>query len=41
MRRSLGDALKNVFEETTMKNMPIDQFQSFKNLEAREGTCKV
>ena len=30
MRKSLGDALKNAFEETTMKNMPIDQFQSFK-----------
>ena len=30
MRKSLGDALKNAFEETTMKNMPIDQFQNFK-----------
>ena len=30
MRRSLGDALKNVFEETTMKNVPIDKFWSFK-----------
>ena len=30
MKRSLGDALKNAFEETTMKNMPIDQFRSFK-----------
>ena len=31
MRKSLGDALKNVFEETTMKNVPIDQFRSFKS----------
>ena len=30
MKRSLGDAVKNVFEETTMKNVPIDQFWSFK-----------
>ena len=30
MKRSFGDALKNAFEETTMKNMPIDQFWSFK-----------
>ena len=30
MRRSFGDALKNAFKETTMKNVPIDQFQSFK-----------
>ena len=30
MRRSLEDALKNAFEETTMKNVPIDQFWSFK-----------
>ena len=30
MRRSLKDALKNAFEETTMKNMPIDQFRSLK-----------
>jgi len=26
MRRSLEDALKNAFEKTTMKNVPIDQF---------------
>ena len=26
MRRSLGDALKNAFEETMMKNVPINQF---------------
>ena len=30
MRRSFGDALKNAFEETTMKNVTIDQFWSFK-----------
>ena len=30
MRRSLRDALKNAFKETTMKNVPIDWFQSFK-----------
>ena len=30
MRRSLKDALKNAFEETTMKNVPINQFWSFK-----------
>ena len=26
MRRSLEDAMNNAFEETTMKNVPIDQF---------------
>ena len=30
MRRSLKDAMNNAFEETTMKNVPIDQFWSFK-----------
>ena len=30
MRRSLRAALKNAFEETTMKNVSIDQFRSFK-----------
>ena len=30
MRRSLEDAMNKVFEETTMKNVPIDQFWSFK-----------
>ena len=39
MRRSLEDAVKNAvknaFEETTMKNVPIDQFWSFKR---RNGT---
>ena len=26
MRRSLEDAMNKAFEETTMKNVPIDQF---------------
>ena len=30
MRRSLGDAVKNAFEETIMKNVPIDRFWSLK-----------
>ena len=30
MRRSLENAVKKAFEETTMKNVPIDQFWSFK-----------
>ena len=30
MRRSLEEVVKNAFEETTMKNVPIDQFWSFK-----------
>ena len=30
MRRSLEDAMNKAFEETTMKNVPIDQFWSFK-----------
>ena len=30
MRRSFGDAVKNAFEETTMKNVSIDKFWSFK-----------
>ena len=43
MRRSLGDA----FEETTMKNVPINQFQSFKwrnivqNRNLREKLSKI
>ena len=47
MRRSLGDALKNAFEETTMKNVPINQFQSFKwrnrvqNRNLREKLSKI
>ena len=30
LRRSLGDAVKNAFEETTINNMPIHLFRSFK-----------
>ena len=30
MRRSLEDAMNKAFEETAMKNVPIDQFWSFK-----------
>ena len=30
MRRSLEDAMNKAFEETIMKNVPIDQFWSFK-----------
>ena len=47
MRRSFGDALKNAFEETTMKNVPIDQFWSFKwrngaqNWNLREKLSKI
>ena len=47
MRRSLKDAVKNAFEETTMKNVPIDQFQSFKwrngvwNWNLREKLSKI
>ena len=47
MRRSLEDAVKNTFEETTMKNVPIDQFWSFKrrngvqNWNLREKLSKI
>ena len=47
MRRSFEDAVKNAFEETTMKNVPIDQFQSFKwrngvwNWNLREKLSKI
>ena len=47
MRRSLGDALKNAFEETIMKNVPIDQFRSLKcrnraqNRNLREKLSKI
>ena len=47
MRRSLGDALKNAFKETTMKNVPIVQFRSFKrrnggqNWNLREKLSKI
>ena len=30
MRRSLEDAMNKAFEKTTVKNVPIDQFWSFK-----------
>ena len=47
MRRSFEDAVKNAFEETTMKNVPIDQFWSFKrrngvqNWKLREKLSKI
>ena len=47
MRRSLRDALKNAFEETITKNVPIDQFQSLKcrngaqNRNLREKLSKI
>ena len=46
-RRSLEDVVKNAFEETTMKNVPIDQFWSFKwrnrvqNWNLREKLSKI
>ena len=42
MRRSLGDAVKNAFKETTMKNMPIDRFRSLKcrNEAQNQNLCK-
>ena len=47
MRRSLENAMKNAFEETTMKNVPINQFWSFKwrkgvrNWNLREKLSKI
>ena len=47
MRRSLEDAMNKTFEETTMKNVPIDQFWSFKwrnrvrNWNLREKLSKI
>ena len=47
MRRSLKDAMNKAFEETTMKNVPIDQFWSFKqrngaqNWNLREKLSKI
>ena len=47
MRRSLEDAKNKAFEETTMKNVPIDQFWSFKqrnesqNWNLREKLSKI
>ena len=46
-RRSLEDVMKNAFEETTMKNVPINQFWSFKrrngvqNWKLREKLSKI
>ena len=46
-RRSLEDVVKNAFEETIMKNVPIDQFWSFKwrngvqNWNLREKLSKI
>ena len=47
MRRSLEDAMNKVFEETTTKNVPIDQFWRFKrrngaqNWNLREKLSKI
>ena len=47
MRRSLEEVVKNAFKETTMKNVPIDQFWSFKrrngaqNWNLREKLSKI
>ena len=47
MRRSLEDAMNNAFKETTMKNVPIEQFWSFKrrsgvqNWNLREKLSKI
>ena len=47
MRRSLEDDMNKAFEETTMKNVPIDQFWSFKrrngaqNWNLREKLSKI
>ena len=47
MRRFLENAMNNAFEETTMKNVPIDQFWSFKrrngvqNWNLREKLSKI
>ena len=47
MRKSLEDAMNNAFKETKMKNVPIDQFWSFKrrnevqNWNLREKLSKI
>ena len=47
MKRSLEEVVKNAFKETTMKNVPIDQFWSFKrrngaqNWNLREKLSKI
>ena len=37
MKRSLEDAMNKAFEETTMKNVPIDQFWSFKRMNGAQN----
>ena len=37
MRRFLEDAMNKAFEETTMKNVPIDQFWSFKRINGAQN----
>ena len=47
MRRSFEDVMNKAFEETTMKNVPMDQFWSFKrrneaqNWNQREKLSKI
>ena len=44
MRRSLEDAMNNAFEETTMKNVSIDQFlerQTKKRSPKSKSTQKI
>ena len=47
MKRSLEEAMNKALEETTMKNVPIDQFWSFKrrngvqNWNLREKLSKI
>ena len=47
MKRSLENAMNKAFEKTTMKNVPIDKFQSFKrrngvqNWSLREKLSKI
>ena len=47
MKRSLENAMNKAFEETTMKNVPIDQYWSFKrrnraqNWNLREKLSKI
>ena len=37
MRRSIEDAMNKAFEETIMKNVPIDQFWSFKRINGAQN----
>ena len=47
MKRCIEDAMNKAFEKTTMKNVPIDKFQSFKrrngvqNWSLREKLSKI